>query len=132
MPFTLCHPAIVIPLHRHARGFTSLSALAIGSMMPDFVCFFSFGVSAELSHSGSGILLYCVPVGALVWIVHQTLLRPALLAWLPRVVSTRMMWPPAPSVRNPRAVGTILLSLAIGAAPRILPGTRSRIPIPFP
>ncbi|NHZ38060.1 DUF4184 family protein [Massilia rubra] len=65
MPFTLCHPAIVIPLHRYARGFTSLPALAIGSMMPDFVYFFSFGISGEFSHSTPGILLYCMPVGAL-------------------------------------------------------------------
>nr|WP_267876036.1 DUF4184 family protein [Massilia rubra] len=54
----------------------------------------------------------------MVYIVYQTLLRQALLAWLPRAVSVRM-GPPALPARNARAVWTILLSLAIGAATHI-------------
>lgn len=92
MPFTLCHPAIVIPLHRYASNVTSLPALVIGSMMPDFAYFFAFGVSGSVSHSVPGIFLYCVPVGALVYLLYYALLRQAFLAWLPQVVSARMAW----------------------------------------
>jgi hypothetical protein len=115
MPFTLCHPAMVIPLHRYTRRLTSLSALVIGSMAPDFVYFFSFGVSGEFSHSVPGILLYCVPAGALVTIVYYTLLRQPFLAWLPQVVSARMSWQAPRPFGSARASLSVLVSLAIGA-----------------
>ncbi|CUI09194.1 DUF4184 family protein [Massilia antarctica] len=119
MPFTLCHPAIVIPLHRRARGVTSLPALVIGSMMPDFVYFFAFGVSGRFSHSVSGILLYCVPVGALVYLLYYALLRQAFLAWLPQALSARMAWQIRMPLQGARAAWVALLSLAIGASTHI-------------
>jgi len=61
MPFTLCHPALVVPLHRCVRRWTSLSALVIGSMAPDFVYFLPAGVDGVFSHSVPGLFLYCVP-----------------------------------------------------------------------
>lgn len=63
MPFTLCHPAVVLPLHEAARRRTSLSALAIGSMAPNFVYCFSLGVSGGFTHSLAGVFLYCLPAG---------------------------------------------------------------------
>ncbi|NHZ87425.1 DUF4184 family protein [Massilia sp. CCM 8733] len=120
MPFTLCHPAIVIPLHRYARGVTSLPALAIGSMMPDFVYFFSFGMSGRFSHSVPGIFLYCVPVGALVYLLYCALLRPAFLAWLPQALSARMAWRIPMPLQSARAASALLASLAIGASTHII------------
>lgn len=84
--------------------------------MPDFVYFFPFGISGAFSHSGPGLLLYCVPVGALVHALYRTQLRQALLAWLPRAVGARMRWPLGAA---PDKASTILLSLAIGAATHI-------------
>ncbi len=120
MPFTLCHPAIVIPLHRYARGVTSLPALAIGSMMPDFVYFFAFGVSGPFSHSVAGIFLYCVPVGALVYLLYRALLRPAFLAFVPQAVSARMAWRIPSPWQSMRAASVLLASLAIGASTHIV------------
>lgn len=120
MPFTWCHPAIVLPLHRYAKGVTSLPALVIGSMMPDFVYFFSFGVSGSFSHSLPGLFLYCVPAGALVVSVYDTLLRQALLAWLPNAVSARLAWQVPRRWHSTRTGGIVLLSLAIGAATHIV------------
>lgn len=119
MPFTLCHPAIVLPLHRYTRGMTSLPALVIGSMAPDFVYFFSLGVTGSFSHSGPGILLYCVPAGAVVYILYFTLLRQPLLAWLPRAISARMAWQIVWPLHDARAVGGVLGSLAIGASTHV-------------
>lgn len=120
MPFTLCHPAIVLPLHRYARGFTSLPALVIGSMAPDFVYFFSFGVSGPFSHSFPGIFLYCVPAGAALYALYCALIRAPLRAWLPGAVRARMGpqsgWP----VRGARAAAVVLASLAAGAASHIV------------
>lgn len=119
MPFTLCHPAIVLPLHRYARGLTSLPALVIGSMMPDFVYFFSFGVSGAFSHSVPGIALYCVPVGAAVLLLYRSLLRPAFLAWLPPALSARMAWQIPMPLHSVRTASVVLASLAVGAATHI-------------
>ncbi|MDQ1812871.1 DUF4184 family protein, partial [Massilia sp. CCM 9210] len=86
---------------------------------PDFVYFFSFGVSGPFCHSVPGILGYCVPAGALVFIVYYALLRQAFLAWLPRAISARMTWHVPMPFQGARAAGVALLSLAIGASTHI-------------
>ena len=55
MPFTLCHPAIVLPLYRYAARITSLPGLVIGSMSPDFVYFLSLGISRSFTHTPMGV-----------------------------------------------------------------------------
>jgi hypothetical protein len=84
-------------------------------MAPDFVYFFPFGVSGEFSHSFLGILMYCVPAGALVTIVYYALLRQPLLAWLPQAVSARMSWLSPRLFSSARAPLIVLISVAIGA-----------------
>jgi hypothetical protein len=120
MPFTLCHPAIVIPLHRYASRLTSLPALIIGSMAPDFVYFFSLGISGSFSHSLLGILMYCLPVGVLVYIVYYALVRQPFLAWLPSEISARMKWQIQWPLRSTRAVWVVIVSLLIGASMHIV------------
>lgn len=120
MPFTLCHPAIVIPLHRYARHLTSLPALVIGSMAPDFVYFFSLGVSGSFSHSLLGVLFYCVPAGALVYIVYYAILKRPFLAWLPQAISARMAWQIPWPLPSARAAAVVLGSLAIGALTHVV------------
>ncbi len=119
MPFTLCHPAVVLPLHAAAPRLSSLSALAVGSMAPDFDYFLSLGVGGGFTHSAAGVLFYCVPAGLLVWLVYHLLLRDALLAWAPSGIAARM----APQCNwQPRGLGGVLIvlaSLAIGAATHV-------------
>ncbi|WP_159695826.1 DUF4184 family protein [Massilia sp. 9I] len=119
MPFTLCHPAAVLPLHAAAPRLTSLSALAVGSMAPDFVYFLSLGVGGGFTHSAAGVLFYCVPAGLLVWLIYHLLLRDALLAWAPSAIAVRMAphldWQP----RDLRGALIVLASLAIGAATHV-------------
>ena len=119
MPFTLCHPALVIPLHRYARQVTSLPALVIGSMAPDFAYFFSLGVSGSFTHTPLGVPVYCVPAGLLVYLIYHTLLRQPVLAWLPRTIGARMAAPVPWPLDSVRAVAIVLVSLAIGAASHI-------------
>ena len=119
MPFTLCHPAIVIALYRCARRHTSLPALVIGSMAPDFVYFFSFGVSGSFSHSLPGILIYCLPAGAFVYAIYYSLLRDPFLAWAPPAISARMDWKVEWKWRSTREAWVVLASLALGAASHI-------------
>ena len=119
MPFTLCHPALVLPLHGRARRWTCLPALAIGSMAPDFVYFFSLGVSGAFTHSIAGVVLYCVPAGLAVYAVYYALIRRPLLAWLPQAVGARMAAHVAWAPRSAQALAIVLASLAIGACTHI-------------
>jgi hypothetical protein len=119
MPFTLCHPAIVLPLYRRNMYITSLPGLVIGSMAPDFVYFFSFGISGALTHTPLGILVFCVPAGLAVYLLYQSLIREAMLAWMPDQMSTRMRKPDHWPLRDLRSLGAVTGSLAIGAASHI-------------
>jgi len=119
VPFTLCHPAAVLPPHAAAPRLTSLSALAVGSMAPDFVYFLSLGVNGGFTHSAAGVLLYCVPAGLLVWLAYHLLLRDALLAWAPEQLAARMGpqadWRP----RGLRGAVIVLASLVLGATTHV-------------
>lgn len=119
MPFTLCHPAIVLPLYRFNKQTTSLPGLVIGSMAPDFVYFFPLGISGAFTHTPLGLLLYCLPAGMVMYIFYQCLLREPLVAWVPDAVSTRMHgarhWP----LYSALSMAVVTGSLAIGAASHI-------------
>lgn len=119
MPFTLCHPAIVLPLYRYTMRITSLPGLVIGSMAPDFVYFFSLGIGGAFTHTLLGVPLYCVPAGLVVYLLYHLLIREAVLAWLPSAISDRMRGPVHWPLRSARSVVTVMGSLAIGAATHI-------------
>lgn len=119
MPFTLCHPALVLPLNRHANRLTVLSALVIGSMAPDFVYFLPVGAEGGFTHSLPGILGYCLPAGALAYLVYHTLLREAFIAWAPLAIARRME-PQAPWIpADLRGLCLVLMSIMLGAASHI-------------
>jgi hypothetical protein len=115
MPFTLAHPAAVLPFRRFGRH-TSLSALVLGSMMPDLGYFFALRVPAALTHSLAGIVLFCLPAGLLAYILFHAILRRPLIALAPRAVASRMdmthPWLP----RTPASLLVIVFSIALGAA----------------
>jgi Domain of unknown function (DUF4184) len=66
VPWTFAHPAAILPL-RSVGGFRlPLAALVIGSLAPDFGYYLSLFPLATFAHSALGILLFCLPAGALV------------------------------------------------------------------
>lgn len=116
MPFTFAHPAAVIPLHRALRRHGVLSALIIGSMVPDFQNFLPFDVERNESHSIAGMFWFCLPVGLLAYLVFHLLLEQPLRHLLPAAVAARLGAPmhgkALPSASGP----LILLSLLLGIA----------------
>jgi hypothetical protein len=63
MPFTLAHPAAVLPLRRFCPRFLSLPALVVGSVCPDAGYAFA-GLGADgLAHRFVGSFVFCLPVG---------------------------------------------------------------------
>ena len=63
MPWTLSHPAIVLPLRRFSPQPLDFAALVIGSMTPDIGYYIDrFDLSA-FAHTLPGSFLACLPPG---------------------------------------------------------------------
>jgi hypothetical protein len=82
MPFTLAHPAAILPLHARSKSRLPLSALVIGSMSPDFAYFVPHELAAT-SHSFLGIFTFCWPAGFVAWLIFEYLLKQPTLALSP-------------------------------------------------
>ena len=89
MPYPFAHPAAVLALGPLMGRLAVPSALVIGSIVPDLWQALPFG-SRQLSHSGSGLLLFCLPVGLAVYLVFHLLLKNACMALLPPALARRV------------------------------------------
>ena len=69
MPFTPTHILAVLPVHFSYRKLL-LPALAIGSMIPDFVMFFPIS-DYHFSHSLVGLFACCLPMGMVVYYLWE-------------------------------------------------------------
>lgn len=77
MPFTFCHPAIILPLTGISRQKLSASALIMGSMAPDFEYFLKMRMSGVHGHTLSGIFYFDLPLTlALLFVFHLTVRDP--------------------------------------------------------
>ena len=73
LPFTLAHPAAVLPLRR----ILVFSALVVGSMAPDFHYFLGLRPHDHFSHSIRGAFIFCLPVGlAVLWLFQHVMKLP--------------------------------------------------------
>ncbi|HXP62818.1 MAG TPA: DUF4184 family protein [Dongiaceae bacterium] len=132
MPFTLAHPAAVLPLRRFCPRFLSFPALVAGSLCPDAGYAFAWLGADELAHRFVGSFVLCLPVGLVLlglfvrgraWFVRlapgpwQAVFRPLWLAPLgsPGVVVcsllvgtwTHLLWD---SFTNQRGQATVFFS----------------------
>jgi len=87
VPYPFAHPAAVLVLARPMGRLAVPSALAIGSVAPDFWYFAPF-VTREASHSLAGLFWFCVPLGLATYALFHLLLKQPLIALLsPRLGS---------------------------------------------
>ena len=110
MPFTLAHPAIVIPLRRFCPGCFNLPALVIGSVCPDLGYFFGARRIQALSHELIGSVIFCLPISLLLIGLFYRY-RLALAGKLPEVYRPRIQ---ACCTRPPGSIAKIILSVLIG------------------
>lgn len=120
MPFTLAHPAVAVPIARAMGGRASLSALVIGSMIPDVVYFLPLGVDGWASHSLAGLFWFCIPVGTVAFLLFHLLAKRPAAALLPHSLSRRL----PESVFNGPLLGAVplpgvILSVGLGALSHI-------------
>lgn len=86
MPFTLSHPAAVLPLRRYGV----FSALFFGSMSPDYLYFIPGQTYASFGHTIHGLYLFCLPATMVaLWTFHRLMKRP-LSELLPEGIAARL------------------------------------------
>lgn len=89
MPFTPTHVLAVVPMAAVSRGSLPLSALVIGSMIPDFPLFSPVSPTYETTHSALGLLSACLPLGLACFFLFHSLMKRPLLALIPRAIQSR-------------------------------------------
>jgi hypothetical protein len=118
MPFTLSHPAAVLPFARTKLVF---SALVAGALAPDIGYFLTFTSNHAESHSITGLFAFCLPAGLMLLLLFHKLLKQPLLGLLPKEHHARI-YPYAQGFRfgpAPR-FAMIVLSLLIGSATHLV------------
>ena len=124
MPFTLAHPAAIVPLvpalQRRLGDRAVLSALIVGSMVPDIAFLLPIGVSRAQSHSLAGLFWCCLPLGLATYLVFHWLLKAPLIDLLPHYAYSRLHGYARPTAAiSWRLLPVILLCLLIGAVTHI-------------
>lgn len=118
MPITISHAATAIPLRRFRLP---LSALIMGTIVPDFEFFLRLSDHRVFAHTLPGLLLFCVPMGLFGLLVFHKLLKFPLLSLLP--FSHRMrLYQPALSfsfLPIPRFL-SIIAAILLGAFSHVL------------
>lgn len=109
MPFTLAHPAAVVPLRRFSKRVPFVG-LVVGSMAPDFEYLLRLRPSGSGAHSFPGVLLFTVPLAVLVtWFAERAVL-PGL--------RVRLGMPPAHVA--PHGSIAAVISVVVGVATHLL------------
>jgi len=83
MPFTLSHPALVLPLNLLPKKWVSITGLVIGSMAPDLQSYFTDGDKSQ-THTWWAILWFCLPVSLVLSFVYHLAVREMFISHLPR------------------------------------------------
>ena len=89
MPFTPVHPAIVLPLKYLPKKWISLTALIIGSVMPDLESFIKLRPEKNFSHTWMGFIYLGMPGGLLLSFFFHNVIRDPLIANLPPILQKR-------------------------------------------
>lgn len=84
MPFTFAHPAIILPFAKNKK--LPLSALVIGSMIPDFEFYFQLREVEQIGHNTIGIILFDIPAGFLMLFLYHHYIKRYLRTILPDAV----------------------------------------------
>jgi hypothetical protein len=114
MPWTLSHPAIVLPLRRFSPQPLDFAALIIGSMTPDIGFYIGRFDLAKFAHTLPGSFLACLPTGVILLLFYFLFCRPVCYALpSPHRQALRPLCPDFPTGLTPW--GIILLSLLLGA-----------------
>lgn len=114
MPFTLSHPAAILPLRLLLGRFGVLSALVIGSMAPDFPYFVGKPWPRIYTHTLESVVWFSLPVGWCVYLLFEYILRWSIWFVLPGVFRQRLS--PEPQFGG---ILPVSVSLILGAVTHV-------------
>ncbi len=100
MPYTLSHVAVVLPFARPLARLRILSAMVIGSMVPDFGYMLPLHPLRPVTHSAVSLVTFSLPLGLLSYWLFQRWMKVPLFNLLPDQAYLR--WRPfaAPAESN--------------------------------
>lgn len=116
MPYTISHAAAVLPFSRWLARWRVLSAVVIGSLVPDLGYLMPSHPPRFFTHSAPSLITFSLPFGLLFYWVFQRVMKTPLLSVLPD--QAYMRWRPfaAPaSLNNPRQWALAALGVLVGA-----------------
>ncbi len=118
MPFTLSHPAAVLPLRKLLGGKLVLSALIIGSLAPDFTYFFHLPFIRKDTHSLIALLWFCLPSSIMAYYLFHLLIKAPIYALLPTSFQVRLQ---PEQVSNHKPINAeVLVSILLGSLTHII------------
>lgn len=120
VPIPFAHPAAAVPLRRVLGRAGVLSALVIGSLVPDLHYFVPLPISREATHSLAGLLWFCLPFGLTLYLLFHRVLEQPLVALLPTAWQERLAFDHQPPGLPPVPWGAVCVSLLVGAATHVL------------
>jgi hypothetical protein len=91
MPFTISHPALILPLNYLPKKWISLTGLAIGSLTPDFEYFLRMKIKSNFSHTLWGILWFDLPLGILLTFIYHNIVKNEFIKNLPKELNSRFL-----------------------------------------
>lgn len=72
MPFTIAHAVAILPFRKLPSSSLSLTALFVGSLVPDFEFFARMTLYGVWGHEWAGIFYFDLPMGLLLcWLFHR-------------------------------------------------------------
>ena len=119
MPFTLSHPAAVVPLRRLCPRYLDFAALLIGCMMPD-AGYYVPHVPSYFAHSFLGSFTVSLPCGVFFWLLYLAL-RQSVCFLLPEPHRSALLELARKPVKwSVRYVASVIVSLLVGTWTHIL------------
>lgn len=121
MPFTFSHPAVLSPLIKRSENL-SVTALVIGSIVPDLEFYFKLRLDENIGHTIKGIFIFDYPVALLCFVIFHKFIKTALFQFSPAFIRERI---PLDSMKNksyrsPKNILLLLLSISIGLASHLI------------
>lgn len=116
MPYTISHAAAVLPFSRWLARWRILSAVVIGSLVPDLGYLTPVYPPRFFTHSAPSLITFSLPFGLLFYWIFQRVIKTPLLSVLPD--QAYMRWRPfaAPaSMRSPRQWALAATGVLLGA-----------------
>ena len=121
MPFTVTHVAAAVPVAWLCRWRVPFSALAIGAMVPDISGFYPQLLDYHATHSLSGVLTHCMPVGLICYYVYHSILKRPMVDLLPAAAGDRLRpWTENPINFAPLAIVMVIVCITFGAATHVV------------